>query len=78
MWPFRRTQKVPAEPTPAMREEARRNPGGWVYVVDGTFGPNDVVPADRLIGAWKVDRRGHLTGKYRPNREYRGAAGSRT
>jgi len=35
-----------------------------------------VVPADRIIGAWKVDRRGNLTGRYEPNREYRGAAGS--
>jgi len=63
MWPFRRHPKVPLAPTPAMRDEARRNPGGWVYVVDGTFGPNDVVPADRIIGAWKVDRRGNLTVK---------------
>jgi len=77
MWLFRCARKVPAEPTPAMHEEARRNPGGWVYVVDGTFGQTDVVPADRIIGAWKVDRRGRLTGKYKPNREYRGAASSR-
>ena len=77
MWPFRRNTLIPPEPTPAMHEEARRNPGGWVYVVDGTFGPNEVVPADRIIGSWKVDRRGNLTGKFKPNPEYRGAAGSR-
>lgn len=55
-----------------MHEEATRNPGGWVYVVDGTFGPNEVVPADRIIGSWKVDRRGNLTGKFKLNPEYRG------
>jgi hypothetical protein len=77
MWPFRRNKTAPPEPTPAMREEARQNPGGWVYVVDGTFGPNDVVPADRIIGSWKVDRRGNLTGKFKPNPEYRGASGQR-
>jgi hypothetical protein len=77
MWPFRRRGPAPPEPTEAMREEARRNPGGWVYVVDGTFGPNEVVPADRIIGSWKVDRRGNLTGKFKPNPEYRGAAGAR-
>jgi hypothetical protein len=71
MWPFRRNKQAVPEPTPAMREEATRNPGGWVYVVDGTFGPNDVVPADRIIGSWKVDRRGNLTGKFKPNPEYR-------
>jgi hypothetical protein len=75
MWPFgRRVKKVPPEPTPAMHEEARRHPGGWVYVVDGTFGPDEVVPADRIIGFWKVDRHGKLTGKYRPNPDYRGAS----
>jgi hypothetical protein len=75
MWPFgRRVQRVPPEPTPAMHEEARCHPGGWIYVVDGTFGPDDVVPVDRIIGYWKVDRKGKLTGKYRPNPEYRGAS----
>ena len=77
MWPFRRNKNAPPEPTPAMRDEARRNPGGWVYVVDGTFAPNDVVPADRIIGSWKVDRRGNLTGKFKPNPEYRGAPDQR-
>jgi hypothetical protein len=33
-----------------------------------------VVPADRIIGFWKVDRHGKLTGKYRPNPDYRGAS----
>jgi hypothetical protein len=75
MWPFGRKRPASPEPTPAMHAEAKRNPGGWVYVVDGTFGPNDVVPADRIIGAWKVDRRGHLTGTFKPNPEYRGAPG---
>jgi hypothetical protein len=75
MWPFRRQKRILPEPTPAMHEEARRHPGGWVYVVDGTFGPNDVVPNDRIIGAWKVDRRGQLTGRFKPNPDYRGAAG---
>ena len=75
MWPFgRKPKKVPPEPTPAMHAEAQRNPGGWVYVVDGTFGPDEVVPADRIIGSWKVDRKGKLTGQYRPNPDYRGAS----
>jgi hypothetical protein len=75
MWPFRRARKVTLEPTPAMHEEAKRNPGGWVYVVDGTFGPSEVVPADRIVGAWKVDRRGNLTGTFKRNLDYRGTAG---
>jgi hypothetical protein len=75
MWRFRRKAKtVPPAPTPAMHAEAGRNPGGWVYVVDGTFGPDDAVPADRIVGAWKVDRHGKLTGRFRPNPDYRGAS----
>jgi hypothetical protein len=74
MWPIgRRAARVPPEPTPAMHEEALRHPGGWIYVVDGTFGPDEVVPVERIIGYWKVDRKGKLTGKYRPNPDYRRA-----
>ena len=76
MWPFRRAKRIEPEPTPAIREEARRNPGGWVYVVDGTFGPNEAVPADRIVGAWKVDRHGNLTGRFKHNPDYRGRPSS--
>jgi hypothetical protein len=53
-----------------MEEEARRNPNGWVYVIDGNFGPDDALPPERIAGAWKVDAQGNLTGEYRANPKY--------
>lgn len=73
MWPFKKkseTLRVPPEPTPAMHAEAARTPNGWVYVIDGNFGPNDAVPPQRIVGAWKVDSAGRLTGEYRANHNY--------
>jgi len=78
MWPFKPKPqpppRVPAKPTPEMHEEARRNPDGWVYVFDGTFSPNEAVPPERIIGAWKVDAAGKLTDEYKANPNYRGSA----
>jgi hypothetical protein len=73
MWPFKKrpeTPRVPHEPTAAMHAEAARNPNGWVYVLDGNFGPNDAVPPQRIVGAWKVDGSGKLTGEYKANHNY--------
>lgn len=48
------------KPTPEMIQEARKNPNGWVYVIDGTYGPNDAVPPEAIAGAWKVDAAGTI------------------
>ncbi len=37
-------------PNPALVEEARRFPGGWVYEIDGTLGPDDAVPPEVIRG----------------------------
>jgi hypothetical protein len=58
-------------PTPEAIEQARRNPGGWVLVVDGYAGPSDQVPPARVRGAWKVDDDGNIVGKFVPNPKYR-------
>jgi hypothetical protein len=51
--------------------EARANPGGWVYVIDGPFGPDDFVPPEAIIGSWKVDQRGQIIDEFIPNPGYR-------
>ncbi|MDQ0010546.1 hypothetical protein J2T07_002736 [Luteibacter jiangsuensis] len=52
----------------AMREEARQNPGGWVYVISGNFGPSDTVPPHAIVGAWKVDVAGEIiAGSFQKN-----------
>ena len=76
MWPFKSktSAKIPASRTPEMHEEARRNPNGWVYVIEGVEDPNGTVPPERIVGAWKVDAAGKLTDEYMPNPKYRGPA----
>ena len=59
------------EPTDAAREEAKRNPGGWVYQIDGSYGPDERVPPEVIVGAWKVDEHGMIVGDFQPNPNYR-------
>ena len=75
MWPFKSAQEAKTtefSPSPEMIEEARRNPGGWVYQIVGNFGPQDRVPPEAIKGAFKVDGSGKLTGEFKPNPNYRG------
>jgi hypothetical protein len=74
MWPFsKRKEKhnLHASPTPEMVAEAKRHPSGWVYQIDGKLGPNETVPPDRIVGAYKVDENGNLTGEFQANPKYR-------
>lgn len=57
--------------TDATKAEARKTPGGWVYQIDGVYGPEDTVPPERIVGAWKVDEKGEITGEFIHNPKYR-------
>ncbi len=63
------------EPTDAAREEAKRNPGGWVYQIDGTYGPHECVPPEKIAGAWQVDENGIIMGEFQPNPNYHESRG---
>jgi hypothetical protein len=58
---------------PELVDEARANPGGWVYEIDGDMvdDPNGDVPPEAIIGAWQVNARGKIYGDFRPNPNYR-------
>jgi hypothetical protein len=58
-------------PPPEAHEEAKLKPNGWVYKVQGKYGPHDSVPPDAIVGAWRVDENGKLTGEFMPNPNYR-------
>lgn len=62
-----------AVPTPdaAAIAEAKRNPNGWVYALDGIADPNGVVPPERIRGAWKVNANGEIVGDFMPNPNYK-------
>lgn len=60
------------KPTVEMEGEAKKNPNGWVYVIDGSYGPNDAVPPEDIAGAWKVDAHGVIVpGSFQPNPKYK-------
>ena len=75
MWPFKKVaaaSPTAVVPTPEMVAEAKANPGGWVYQIAGSFGPNDRIPPGSIKGAFKVDEDGTITGEFQPNPKYRG------
>ena len=75
---FSRKRAGQREFPPELVDEARVNPGGWVYEIDGDMvdDPNGDVPPEAIIGAWQVNARGKIFGDFRPNPNYRpGTAG---
>ncbi|WP_433892984.1 hypothetical protein [Streptomyces sp. CA-111067] len=75
---FRKKTAVRPEPSPELVAEARSHPGGWVYEIDGDMvpDPDGDMPPEAIMGAWKVDDRGNLTGDYQANDRYRPPAGN--
>lgn len=59
------------EITEGVVKAARENPNGWVYKIEGTFGPTEYVPPEAVVGAWKVDEGGNLTGEFVSNHNYK-------
>lgn len=58
--------------TPAMREQAAKQPNTWLYVVDPIFtDPSAEVPQWGFIGGYRVDERGQITDDFSPNPNYR-------
>jgi hypothetical protein len=59
--------------TDAMREEAARNPGGWVYCADPDADPRFIqgMPLPILLGGYKVGDDGQFTGETFVNEDYR-------
>ena len=58
------------EITAEVLSSAKANPNGWVYKIEGDYGPNDAVPPEAIVGAWKVDASGNLTGEFVNNPKY--------
>lgn len=73
---FEVTEEKKHEVTPDVLEAARKNPGGWVYKIEGAFGPDDYIPPEAIVGAWGVDANGNLTGEFRDNPKYKPGASS--
>jgi len=57
--------------TPEMIAEARAHPGGHVFQIDWPYPDDQAVPPDAIVGGWKVDQSGELTGEFVENPNYR-------
>lgn len=58
------------KPLPGELQEAKRHPNGWVYRIAGRFGPDDGVPPEAIVGAWRVDAHGDIVGDFIQNERY--------
>jgi len=58
-------------PYPGEIEEAKSSPNGWVYRIEGRFLPHEAVPPEAIVGAWKVDENGSISGDFVPNPKYK-------
>ena len=74
MWWKKKKQQhnVTVRPEPGEVAEAARNAGGRVYRILGDYGPNDRVPPEVIVGAWKVDNDGLIEGDFLPNPNFKG------
>lgn len=58
------------KPFPEEEVEARRHPNGRVYRIAGDFGPDDGIPPEAIVGAWRVDDLGVIVGEFIRNPNY--------
>jgi hypothetical protein len=74
MWKRHRNSEVPAQTfPPELLAEAKATPGGWVYSIDAAYAPDGAdgaVPAEGIIGGWKIADDGTPTGEYWANPNY--------
>ena len=62
--------KALVKPIPGEIQEAQHHPNGWVYRIAGDFGPEDGVPPEAIVGAWKVNAQGEIVGNFMRNEKY--------
>lgn len=56
-------------------QEAIKNPNGWVYRIEGQFGPTQAIPPEAIVGAWRVDATGAIIGPFMHNPKFRNGGG---
>lgn len=67
---FSKKVKSPKKPYPQEMEHAKMNPNGWVYRIAGQFPQSEAVPPEAIVGAWQVDSKGQVMGKFQNNPKY--------
>ena len=59
------------EPLPEEIREASAHPNGWVYRIAGSYPEGEAVPPEAIVGAWKVDANGRITGAFISNPRFK-------
>lgn len=54
-------------PLPGEIAEALRHSNGWVYRIAAQFNASENVPPDAIAGAWQVNEKGVIVGKFKSN-----------
>lgn len=54
-------------PTSGEIKSAKKHPGGWIYRIAKEYENAEIVPPEAVIGAWKVNRSGKITGEFHIN-----------
>ena len=62
--------QTPIKPSKEAIEKAKMHPNGWIYQIEGIYGPDDSVPPEAIVGAWKVNEEGNIVGEFTPNPNY--------
>jgi hypothetical protein len=63
--------ETPADVPPHLFSGNERSPRGWLLLIQGDFGPGDVLPTEAIRGAWVVDANGKPAGRLRRNPKFR-------
>lgn len=58
------------KPSDQVLQQAKQNPNGWVYQIEGQYAPGKPIPPSAIVGAWKVDSSGNIIGDFIPNPNY--------
>ena len=61
---------VTSKPFATEVEEAKRNPNGYVYRIAGRFRPDERIPREAIVGAWKVNDEGTIVGDFLKNKHH--------
>ncbi|MBL0741390.1 hypothetical protein [Chryseolinea lacunae] len=59
------------EPSEEVKKEALKYPNGYIYILEKEYQGKDDVPADKILGAWKVNETGVIVGPFILNPNYK-------
>ena len=75
---FKKKKTTKEKPYHGEIEEAKKNPNGYVYRIEGNYSPEDRIPPEAIIGVWKVNSEGIILGDFQKNPNHKPIKDERT